>query len=205
MSERDKLCTVFVGGISWKADETKLKEFFGRFGDVSSCKIIVDRETNKSKGYGFVTFKEPETAEAVKNATELNFLGKTMNVGNAYRKNSSPKRAGQHPMNPGGMYGYPIPYVPYGPSFVPYPPYMGGMPAGYDPYFGGPSAYYDGTNFWPYPVGMTNSPPVHPQPYPMEVDGDNHPPPDARMRIPQQEEAPEKKTEAPQTESNSED
>jgi len=80
---------VFVGGISWKADEQSLANFFSSYGKVIECKIIMDKVTGKSKGYGFVTFQDVETAEQVKQATNLYFLGKMMNVGDAVRKNES--------------------------------------------------------------------------------------------------------------------
>jgi len=77
---------IFVGGISWKADEAALKGFFETFGPVTECKIIMDKTTGNSKGYGFVTFADPEVSETVKSQSNLYFLGKMMNVGDAYRK-----------------------------------------------------------------------------------------------------------------------
>lgn len=79
---------VFVGGISWKADEASLANFFQNlgYGKVIDCKIIMDKVTGKSKGYGFVTFDTPEAASKVKQSTNLYFLGKMMNVGDAVRK-----------------------------------------------------------------------------------------------------------------------
>eukprot|EP01088_Endostelium_zonatum_P021691 TRINITY_DN872_c0_g1_i4.p1 TRINITY_DN872_c0_g1~~TRINITY_DN872_c0_g1_i4.p1 ORF type:complete len:239 (+),score=74.79 TRINITY_DN872_c0_g1_i4:263-979(+) len=81
---------VFVGGISWKADESSLKGYFeSSFGPVIECKIIMDRLTGCSKGYGFVTFEDIDTATNVKKAGNLFFLGKMMNVSDAYRKSDS--------------------------------------------------------------------------------------------------------------------
>jgi len=77
---------IFVGGISWKADEASLRSFFETFGPVTECKIIMDKNTGCSKGYGFVTFADPETSETVKSQSTLYFMGKMMNVGDAYRK-----------------------------------------------------------------------------------------------------------------------
>jgi len=77
---------VFVGGISWKADEASLANFFSSYGNVVDCKIIMDKVTGKSKGYGFVTFETGESAGQVKQSTNLYFLGKMMNVGDAVRK-----------------------------------------------------------------------------------------------------------------------
>eukprot|EP01114_Cavostelium_apophysatum_P009813 TRINITY_DN23097_c0_g1_i2.p1 TRINITY_DN23097_c0_g1~~TRINITY_DN23097_c0_g1_i2.p1 ORF type:complete len:177 (-),score=27.40 TRINITY_DN23097_c0_g1_i2:91-621(-) len=77
---------IFVGGISWKADEQSLTKFFSTFGKVNECKIVMDKNTKKSKGYGFVTFEDPASAEKVKQSNNLYFLGKMMNVGDAVRK-----------------------------------------------------------------------------------------------------------------------
>jgi RNA recognition motif-containing protein len=77
----------FVGGISWKADEASLKSFFETtYGPVLECKIIMDKQTGCSKGYGFVTFADPETASTVKKQGNIFFANKMMNVGDAFRK-----------------------------------------------------------------------------------------------------------------------
>lgn len=80
---------IFVGGISWKADEESLANFFSTFGKIIECRIIMDKNTKKSKGYGFITFEDPEAAEKVKSSTDLFFLGKMMNVGDAVRKEAT--------------------------------------------------------------------------------------------------------------------
>eukprot|EP01128_Nolandella_sp_AFSM9_P003552 TRINITY_DN1533_c0_g1_i1.p1 TRINITY_DN1533_c0_g1~~TRINITY_DN1533_c0_g1_i1.p1 ORF type:complete len:326 (-),score=74.41 TRINITY_DN1533_c0_g1_i1:75-1052(-) len=96
--------TVFVGGISPKASEESLGQFFEtNFGEVTETKIIFDRNTGRSKGYGFVTFDSSETAEVVKKSNSLIFLGKMMNVGSAYRK--SPQN--QNHYNNNMQYGHP--------------------------------------------------------------------------------------------------
>lgn len=53
---------LFVGGISWDTTEESLKEFFEQIGEVEEAKIITDRMTGKSKGFGFVTMKNAEDA-----------------------------------------------------------------------------------------------------------------------------------------------
>jgi len=85
---------VFVGGISWKADESSLANYFSSYGAVTECKIIMDRNTGKSKGYGFVTFQEADTAERVKQTANFFFLGKNMNVGDAVRKTNETGNGG---------------------------------------------------------------------------------------------------------------
>ena len=54
---------LFVGGISWNTSEEGLKEYFSQIGEVEEVKIITDRMTGRSKGFGFVTFKNEEDAK----------------------------------------------------------------------------------------------------------------------------------------------
>jgi len=56
---------IFCGGISYDTDNDALEKHFSTYGDIESCEVIRDKKTEKSKGYGFVTFKDPETAKAV--------------------------------------------------------------------------------------------------------------------------------------------
>src|SRR5580704_10679114 len=53
---------LFVAGLPFDMDDQELKEIFEAYGAVSSAKVILDRETRKSRGFGFVEM--PDTAEA---------------------------------------------------------------------------------------------------------------------------------------------
>jgi RNA recognition motif-containing protein len=53
---------LFVGNLNWKTDIASLKEAFSEFGEVKDAKIITDRETGQSRGFGFVEFVEAEAA-----------------------------------------------------------------------------------------------------------------------------------------------
>ncbi len=55
---------LFVAGISYATTEDTLRSYFERIGDVHSVKIISDRETNRSKGFGFVEMTSNEDASA---------------------------------------------------------------------------------------------------------------------------------------------
>ena len=91
---------LFVGGLSWDTTEDTLKAFFEGVGVVEEVKIIFDKFTKRSKGFGFVTLSTEE--EATKAIEELNgkeLDGRTVNVSNArperkdrgdYNSNSSP-------------------------------------------------------------------------------------------------------------------
>ncbi len=53
---------IFVGNLSWKTSEDELKSHFEEFGEVVSAKIVTDKQTGRSKGFGFVEMKEEEAA-----------------------------------------------------------------------------------------------------------------------------------------------
>lgn len=53
---------IFVGGLAWETKRDTLKRYFDQFGDILEAVVITDRTTGKSKGYGFVTFKDPNSA-----------------------------------------------------------------------------------------------------------------------------------------------
>jgi RNA recognition motif-containing protein len=55
---------LFVGGLPYSMTDDEFKELFAPFGDVQSADIIFDRATNRSKGFGFVTFATDEEAQA---------------------------------------------------------------------------------------------------------------------------------------------
>lgn len=54
---------LFVGGINFQTDEDTLKEAFAQAGTVESASIITDRETGRSKGFGFVEMASEEEAQ----------------------------------------------------------------------------------------------------------------------------------------------
>ena len=56
---------LFIGGISWDTDEERLKEYFGKFGEVIEAVIMRDRATGRARGFGFVVFADPAVAERV--------------------------------------------------------------------------------------------------------------------------------------------
>lgn len=53
---------VFVGGLAWETQSETLRRYFGQFGEILEAVVIVDKNTGRSKGYGFVTFHSPESA-----------------------------------------------------------------------------------------------------------------------------------------------
>lgn len=53
---------LFIGGLSWGTDEYGLRAAFENFGELTEVKVITDRDTGRSRGFGFVTFANPEDA-----------------------------------------------------------------------------------------------------------------------------------------------
>jgi RNA recognition motif-containing protein len=61
---------LFIGGLSWGLDWQEVKDAFKEYGEVTFVKVIKDRETNRSKGFGFVEFANVEDAVAAKDAMD---------------------------------------------------------------------------------------------------------------------------------------
>ncbi|KAF5740242.1 RNA-binding protein 38-like [Tripterygium wilfordii] len=53
---------VFVGGLAWETPTEDMRRYFEQFGEILEAVIINDKNTGKSKGYGFVTFRDPDSA-----------------------------------------------------------------------------------------------------------------------------------------------
>ncbi|RAL43015.1 hypothetical protein DM860_009797 [Cuscuta australis] len=53
---------VFVGGLAWETQKETMEKYFQQFGDILEAVVISDKATGRSKGYGFVTFREAEAA-----------------------------------------------------------------------------------------------------------------------------------------------
>lgn len=78
---------LFVGGIAWATTDAGLKTAFEAFGAVEDAKIITDRETGRSRGFGFVTFADPKAAEmAIKEMDNTELDGRTINVNEAQER-----------------------------------------------------------------------------------------------------------------------
>jgi RNA recognition motif-containing protein len=75
---------LYVGGLPFSTTDEELSELFGAHGKVVSAKVITDRETGRSKGFGFVEFEndaEGKAAEAAMNGSDVG--GRSINVNEA--------------------------------------------------------------------------------------------------------------------------
>ncbi|PIA25656.1 hypothetical protein AQUCO_10900006v1 [Aquilegia coerulea] len=151
---------VFVGGLAWETQSDTLHRFFEQFGEILEAVVITDKNSGRSKGYGFVTFRDPEAARraCVDPSPFINGRRANCNLASLGRPRPflyGPVRAGypyiESVQSPRGVnIGSPI-YQPQqaynNPQGFAYPPPYGFMPSGsdyvypqgvYNPYVGQP-------------------------------------------------------------------
>ena len=86
---------LFVGGLSWGTDDHALRTAFEEHGEVTEAKVISDRETGRSRGFGFVTFTDSQSASAAITARDgTDFDGRTIRVNLAEDKPRRDNRGG---------------------------------------------------------------------------------------------------------------
>ncbi|KAJ1258658.1 hypothetical protein BS78_10G092200 [Paspalum vaginatum] len=116
------LTKVFVGGLAWETPSEGLRQHFERYGDILEAVVIADRLTGRSKGYGFVTFREPEAARRAVQEPNPTIAGRRANCNIASL--GPPRPAQQQPRGTGrGLYlGPQLQGASPGPHFVPRAP-----------------------------------------------------------------------------------
>jgi len=78
---------LFIGGLSWGLDWQEVKDVFKEYGEVTFVKVIKDRDTGRSKGFGFVEFSTVEDAVRAKEAMDgAEVDGRTIKVDYAQEK-----------------------------------------------------------------------------------------------------------------------
>lgn len=78
---------LFVGGLDWNTDNNGLQQAFSEYGEVVEASVITDRETGRSRGFGFVTFADAAAANAAITAMDGKSLdGRTVRVNHAEDK-----------------------------------------------------------------------------------------------------------------------
>ncbi|XP_076356042.1 RNA-binding protein 38-like isoform X1 [Tachypleus tridentatus] len=194
--QRDTTFTkIFVGGLPYHTTDKSLRQFFEGFGEIEEAVVITDRQTGKSRGYGFVTMSDRSAAErAVKDANPV-IDGRKANVnlaylgakpkGNTVNGFPVPVRAGiptvlpsQYSLSP--QYLYPSPYVTSSSILLPPNVPFSSVPAAAWHFYDYAAAYHsaqfaNGLDSLPYTypsatsapsTGHSNSPYLQPQVYP---------------------------------------
>lgn len=92
---------IYVGNLAYSVTQEELREAFGAYGEVESATIITDRETGRSKGFGFVEMQSNAEADAAikaLNDTQMNGLnkGRNVKVNQARARGDRPQRGAGH-------------------------------------------------------------------------------------------------------------
>lgn len=86
---------IFVGSLPFKIEESELQEIFEEYGEVTSVKIITDRATGRSKGFGFVEMtNEEEAKKAIEELNNAEIEGRTIVVNKAEEKKEGSRPSG---------------------------------------------------------------------------------------------------------------
>ena len=84
---------IYVGNLSYSADDQELENLFSQHGTVTSARVIIDRYDNRSKGFGFVEMEDDAAATAAIEALNGNeHMGRELKVSEARERNDRPRR-----------------------------------------------------------------------------------------------------------------
>lgn len=96
---------LFIGSLAYATNDDSLKAHFEQIGPVSSARVITDRETGRSKGFGFVEYEnDADNQKAVDQLNGKELDGRTINVSLARPKEDRPSNGGDRGGNGGGSF-----------------------------------------------------------------------------------------------------
>lgn len=86
---------IYVSNLNFKLSDDDLRQIFEEFGDVSSAKVITDKFSGRSRGFGFVEMPNDDDAQqAIENLNNKEFQGKAITVNQARPRTESNNRGG---------------------------------------------------------------------------------------------------------------
>lgn len=86
---------IYISNLSYGVADGDLKQLFEEYGEVSSAKVITDRDTGRSKGFGFVEMPDNEASQkAIAELNQAEYDGKVIAVAEARPREERPKRSG---------------------------------------------------------------------------------------------------------------
>ncbi len=84
---------IYVGNLNYNVTEDELREVFEEFGEVSSAKIITDKYSGRSKGFGFVEMpNDSEGKDAIENLNDKDLQGRNIKVNEARERTERPQQ-----------------------------------------------------------------------------------------------------------------
>ncbi len=98
---------IFIAGLSFKVNDADLSSLFEEYGNITSAKVVTDRMTGRSKGYGFVEMEDNDAAtKAIAELNGAEFDGRTISVSEARPREERPRRDFQSSNRGGNGGGY---------------------------------------------------------------------------------------------------
>jgi len=86
---------IYISNLSFKVEDSDLSQLFEEYGEVSSAKVITDRYTGRSRGFGFVEMPDNEAAQkAISELNQAEYDGKVITVNEARPREDRPSRGG---------------------------------------------------------------------------------------------------------------
>ncbi len=86
---------LFVGNLSWNTGDEQLQDAFAQFGEILEARVITDRDTGRSRGFGFVTFENNEAGEKAMQAMHGSDLdGRPLRVNEATERRDDDRGGG---------------------------------------------------------------------------------------------------------------
>ena len=82
---------IYVGNLPWSATEDEVRAAFEAYGEVTSVKLISDRETGRPRGFGFVEMEDAGAAEAISQLDGSDFGGRNLKVNEARPRTERPR------------------------------------------------------------------------------------------------------------------
>lgn len=82
---------LYVGNLPWSATEDEVRSAFSAFGEVTSVKLIEDRETGRPRGFGFIEMDDAGAREAIANMDGKDFGGRNLKVNEAKPREERPR------------------------------------------------------------------------------------------------------------------
>ncbi|XDT43300.1 Eukaryotic RNA Recognition Motif (RRM) profile [Nakaseomyces glabratus] len=97
--EQDKTGKIFVGGLGTDVRPKEFEEYFSQWGTIIDAQLMLDKDTGRSRGFGFVTYDSPDAAEKVCESRYREFKGKQIEIKRAEPRHQQ-KQAGQQAVSP---------------------------------------------------------------------------------------------------------
>ena len=97
---------IYVGGLPYQVTDEQLAQMFSSYGEVQSAKIILDRQTNRSKGFGFIEMDDESGKRAMDELNGAELGGRTLTVNEARPQEDRPAGGGGGYRGGGGGGGY---------------------------------------------------------------------------------------------------